>query len=163
MICNSSYHRILTQSMTMCAMIIETSCPCIGFGMLVLLRYQYHHDPRKVRIYQNILWYASILPLWTLHMGLLFSLRLPNWQIISITALTLWIPTNIWDRIEYQWNGVVVSLYKDGGWMKQNQQNHLHADDVYKKTDGDISNDHTLDTAFPTTDDALVVKVGIRH
>ena len=135
---------LLSQVMTMCAMIIETCCPIVGFGMLLLISNQCRNrrEQMNVQRYQRILWYASILPIMTLHIGLLCSLRLPNWQIIAVIALILWIPTSIWDRIAHQWHKVMTSSCIN--FLTQNECNH--SSNEYKKTDGDNVHHMTIAT-----------------
>ena len=132
-----------SQFMTMGAMTIETCCPVLGFVMLLLIhRSRKHHEPKNVLRFQRLLWYASILPIATLHIGLLCSLRLPNWQIVAVIALILWIPSNVWNEMEYQKSRLMLS------WnVLWHPNDGNHNSNIYKKTDGDRDPDVVLITS----------------
>lgn len=70
----------LSRGMTLAAMMAEFCCPILLFVLRPRFR----------------LPFAIILV--GLHGGLLVSMRLPHWQLVTIAAhLTLWVPSHLWD------------------------------------------------------------------
>jgi hypothetical protein len=75
-------HAVVSQSMTLLAMMVETLAP-IGCVL----------GPGRLR-------QSCALLLVALHFGLLLSLRLPHWQlVIMLTNATVWIPTSRWNKL----------------------------------------------------------------
>lgn len=73
---------ILNQFMTLSAMLIEGLAPIFCF----LLPFSQQH-------------YPAVL-LFSLHFGLLILMNLPNWQFVGMLTTVVWIPTQVWDRLE---------------------------------------------------------------
>ena len=73
----------LSQIMTLSAMVVEGLAPiaCMLFG-------SYAHIPAFL--------------LFSLHLGLLILMNLPNWQFAGMLATTIWIPSNVWDGLQRQ-------------------------------------------------------------
>lgn len=71
----------LSQIMTFSAMMIEGIAPiaCMLFG-------NYAHIPAFL--------------LFTMHLGLLILINLPNWQFVGMLATTVWIPSSVWDGLQ---------------------------------------------------------------
>ena len=83
---------ILSQSMTMSAMILEFGAP-LG----CLLSKTKH-------------WFGMIL--FSLHFGLFLSLRLPNWQFVGMLTQVLWIGPSVWNRCLQQSTATRDGIYK---------------------------------------------------
>jgi hypothetical protein len=121
-------HYVLCQVMTFSAMMIEFCCPI--FGLVLLVRRsrivgKCNSNCARATVFDDIIFYGSILPLLLLHFGLLCCLRLPNWQSVAMIALLAWVPSSVFhprNRANLANN--------DMGQLSQELAS-------YKKTDGD--------------------------
>ena len=71
----------LSQFMTLTSMIIEGLAPiaCLLLGKYV---------------------YIPAFLIFSLHLGLLILINLPNWQFAGMLATTVWVPSNVWDDLQ---------------------------------------------------------------
>ena len=73
----------LSRIMTVSAMVMEGIAP-----IACMLLSNYAHIPAFL--------------LFTLHLGLLILINLPNWQFAGMLATTIWIPGSVWDDLQRQ-------------------------------------------------------------
>jgi len=117
-------HPLLSKSMTGSAMALELLAP-----LFCLVGGRRRH------------WGALILI--KLHLGLLATLNIPNWQLMGMIANVIWIPPHVWDRY-CKWDALTHS----------DQFSDPAAD--HKKTDGDAAvADGSAQSASATSEDTF--------